>query len=260
MPTEITLLEKVYGRYSLNALDNALTPMIEGLDAHLKFVGKTNRGWIKAEVSGEDETVALNQLREKMGFAPESITNIRRFLTVRGRVIFSGRKDTEICVDVGVFSPEVFDAVVPLENLQAQLADGKKMPLKQLTELFCLYDNTPLRVKIIDCLNGQSRPILAEISEAQIAQFTSWIRSSLDRLIVFCAPSSYVRQAIGKSKLTRDIIAIEELGVLEHSLVCKLGTDAVGLIPKLGPLLPAANFASFSPRKIQKLIRGRFTP
>jgi hypothetical protein len=35
----------------------------------------------------------------------------------------------------------------------------------------------------------------------------------------------------------RDIYAIERLGILEHSIVCKHGTDAPGLIPIIGPLL-----------------------
>jgi hypothetical protein len=41
------------------------------------------------------------------------------------------------------------------------------------------------------------------------------------------------------------------LGLFEHALVCKLGTDAVGLISKVGRGLRNARFVVFSPRKIR---------
>ena len=244
MSTTITLLEKVRRGYSLKAFEHALTSLFEELNVQLKVVNKTYRGWIQIEVSGEDETVALHHLREKVGFAPESIDKIRKFLTVRGKVIRDGENGSNLCVDVGVFTPETYDAIVSLEKLQAQLADGKKMHLQELRELFCLCDNMPLKVKIIDDSDNEGKCFAAELSEAQISQFTRWVRSSLDRLIVFGVPASYVTNGIGKSNLSRDIIGVEELGILEHSILCKMGTDAVGLIPKLGPRLPTANFAA----------------
>jgi len=44
------------------------------------------------------------------------------------------------------------------------------------------------------------------------------------------------------------------LGWLEHAIVCKLGTDAVGLIPAVGRFLRTATLAPFSPRKIRQII------
>ena len=260
MTTTVTLLEKVYGNCSLEAFGLALASLCEGLKIQLRAISKTSRGWVQIEVSGEDEAIALNQINQKMGFAPTSRDEMSKFLTVRGRVIFSGKSSRELYVDVGVFSPEICDAAVPLENLQAQLADGKKIQLQQLVELFCLYDNMPLRVKILDHSNEGKYCIAAELSEAQINQTIRWICSNLDRLIVFSVPASHVGLAIRTSGLSRDVIGVEELGVLEHALLCKLGTDAVGLIPRLGPLLPTATFASFCPRKIQELIKGQFVP
>jgi len=79
-----------------------------------------------------------------------------------------------------------------------------------------------------------------------------WIRSNLDRLVVLGASFSDVEHAVRKSKHSRDVIKVESLGLLEHAVVCKLGTHAVGLTPKLGPLLSTAKLASFSPRKIRR--------
>jgi hypothetical protein len=44
------------------------------------------------------------------------------------------------------------------------------------------------------------------------------------------------------------------LGTLEHEILCKLGTDAVGLIPKLGRYLPEAVLVPFSPKKVLEAV------
>jgi hypothetical protein len=257
MPT-VTLLEKVYGSFSPENFEPVFSSLCKGLKVKLKVVGETNRGWVQIEVSGEDENAALNFIDREMGLAPVSLDNLKKFSVTRGRVVFSGKSKNELHVDIGVFSPETYDAVIPLQRLQAQLADGKKLPLQRLVELFCLYDNLPLKVKIIQDVDDQKNWIEAELSESQLSQITSWIRSSFDRLIVLGTFFSDVERAVKLSRHLRDVIKIESLGMLEHVVLCKLGTDAVGLIPKLGRFLPNAGFAPFSPRKIRQLIDRPF--
>ena len=124
MPT-VTLLEKVYGSFSPEILENVFSSLCKGLKVKLRVVGETNRGWLQVEVSGEDEIVALHFLEQEAGLAPVSLDNLKKFSVVRGRVVFSGKSKKELYVDIGVFSPEIYDAVLPLQRLQAQLADGK---------------------------------------------------------------------------------------------------------------------------------------
>jgi len=257
MPT-VTLLEKVYGSFSPETFEPVFSSLCKGLKVKLRVVGETNRGWVQMEVSGEDEIVALRFFDQEMGLAPGSLDDLKKFSVIRGRVIFSGKSKKELCVDIGVFSPETYDAVLPLQRLQAQLADGKKLPLQRLVEFFCLYDNLPLRVKIVQDVDVQKNWVEAELSEAQLSQIASWIRSSFDRLVVLGAFLSDVERAVKMSKHFRDVINIESLGVLEQVILCKLGTDAVGLIPKLGRFLPDAVLVPFSPRKIRQLIDRPF--
>ena len=257
MPT-VTLLEKVYGSCSPEDLEPVYSSLCKGLKVKLRVVGETNRGWVQIEVSGEDEIAALHFLARETGLAPVSQDNLKKFSVIRGRVVFSGKSKKELYVDIGVYSPETYDAVIPLQRLQAQLADGKKLPLQRLVELFCLYDNLPLEVKIVQGVDSKKKRIEAELAEAQLSQITSWIRSSLDRLIVLGAFFSDVERAVKLSRHFRDVVKIESLGMLEHVALCKLGTDAVGLIPKLGRFLPEAVFVPFSPRKIRQLIDRPF--
>jgi hypothetical protein len=257
MPTA-TLLEKVYGSFSPENFEPIFSSLCKGLKVKLRVIGETNRGWVQIEVSGEDEVAALHFLDREMGLAPVSLDNLKKFSVMQGRVVFSRKNKKELYLDIGVFSPKTCDAVIPLQKLQAQLADGKKLPLQRLVELFCLYDNLPLKVKIVQDVDAQKNWIKAELAESQLSQITSWIRSSFDRLIVLGAFFSDVKRAVKLSRHLRDVIKIESLGILEHVVLCKLGTDAVGLIPKLGRFLPDAVFVPFSPRKIRQLIDRPF--
>ncbi|MFB0523063.1 MAG: DUF2110 family protein [Candidatus Bathyarchaeia archaeon] len=75
------------------------------------------------------------------------------------------------------------------------------------------------------------------------------MQSSLDCLILLGATSSEFENAIEKSKRSRDIIKIQFLELLQHAAECQLGTDAVGLVPKLGLSLLAAALIPFCPKK-----------
>ncbi|MFQ6086792.1 MAG: DUF2110 family protein [Candidatus Bathyarchaeia archaeon] len=257
MPT-ITLLEKVYGPFSEQLFQAKLASLCKDLLVEAKVVGKTSRGWVQVELTGEDQKVATEFLDGEIGVAPVRIDKVKKFSTIKGRVISAGEKEQELLVDMGVHSPRVYDAAIPLERLQAQLADGKKLPLQRLIELFCLYDYMPLHVKITRDVKPEHEQVEVELSETQLSKFARWINSSLDRLIVLGATLSQVEYAITVSRHGRDIARVETLGPLEHAVVCKLGTDAIGLTPKLGPHLYTATLAPFIPRRIRKIIDRPF--
>ena len=140
--------------------------------------------------------------------------------------------------------------------MQAQLADGKKLALKTIIELYGLYPNLPLEVKVHK-LDVESELIEVQLSERQIILFDSWIRQMLERLLILGVTREEIEYAIKSLRLSRDVYAIESLGLLEHAVICKLGTEAKGLIPKLGPELQNAILAPFIPARIQKIIERK---
>jgi len=254
MPT-VTLLEKAHSGFSPEAIEPILKSLCKGLKVQVKVKDKTPQGWIQAEVYGEDESVALQLLNNEFGLTPNNVGNIEKFMVLRGRFVDLGKTTTELLVDVGVFAPKVVYAKIPLQRLQAQLADGEKLPLSRLTELFCLLDYLPLYVKIMDTdLEVENEAFVAELSERHLLLFSDWLSSSLDRLIVLGAQRSHVEHAVETSRHLRDVVKIESLGWLEHAIVCKLGTDAVGLIPAVGRFLRTATLAPFSPKKIRQIV------
>jgi len=254
----VTLLEKVYGSFSADAFEPFFSSLCEGLRVKLRVVGVTDRGWIQVEVSGEDETVVLNYLGREVGLAPASVEGLKRFSIVRGSVISGGESEGQLRVDVGVFSPKVCDAVVPLESLRAQLVDGRELSLQEISELFCLCDNLPLEVKVVGSVRSNEECVEAELSVGQLSQVRRWIRSGLDRLVVLGAPFGDVKRAVYASKHGRDVVRVESLGLLEHAVVCKLGTYAVGLVPRFGRFLSDAVLAPFCPSRIVECVGEGF--
>jgi hypothetical protein len=246
----VTVLEKLYGSGSPETFEKLYSGLVSGLKVQLSFAGTTDRGWIQLEVSGEDETATLSLLDREVGLAPVSVDKLKKFSVVQGKVVFPNRSKDELYVDLGVFSPEICDAVVSGRRLGAQLADGKEVPLQSLVELFCLYDNMPLEVKVAEDVGEGGKNVEAGLSEAQFSLFSGWVGCRFDRLVVLGSLFSDVERAVKLSRHFRDIIRVESLGVLEQVVVCKLGTDAVGLIPKLGRYLKSAVLVPFSPKKI----------
>lgn len=253
--TAITLLDKAYGSFSHQRLETMLYSLCKGLRVKIRVKGETAREWVQIDIAGEDEPVALKLLDREIGLAPVSADEVGRLSGLRGKVISSDESMTELRVDVGVFEPRICDAVVTLQRLQAQLADGRTLPLQRIIQLFCLIDFMPVHIKIIGDLNSTEGFWQAELSEFQLSQFSDWLKSSLDRLIVLGAGVREVEVAVKRSSHFRDVLRIDALGLYEHAVLCKLGTDAVGLMPKLGPYLRHAFLVPFSPRKVKEEVK-----
>lgn len=247
----VTLLAKIYDKSQLRIIGEIIESKLAGLNVQAKVTGGTERGWVRVSISGEDEMAAQHFLANDVGVCLESLDHVEKTLLISGRIVDLKRSKEQLFVDVGVFSPNVVDALIPLSNLQAQLADGRKATLREIGESYNFCNDLPITVEIskVDRENASLEGFLAD---KQLLQYQVWIKSLLDRLIVLGASLSEVEYAVKSSGSTRDIVRIESLGLLEHAVVCKLGTDAAGLVPQLGRRLKKATFSVFNPRRIMK--------
>jgi hypothetical protein len=249
----LTLLVRAYDSSQLGVIGNLLKASLEGLEVDLEVRGASSHGWVHVAVSGEDENTALNCLIRDFGRCPEELGSIERFASIRGRISSLG--EAGVSVDVGVAVPRVVEALVPLVSLQAQLVDGRKVALRRVAELFGFREGLPLTVKAV-AVNVEEGSVGAVLAEGQRSLYGRWIRSLLDRLIVL-GPTFYgVESALDKAGLGRDVVGIESLGLLEHAVVCKFGTDAAGLVPKLGRRLHRAAFSVFDSERIFAFLQG----
>jgi len=258
MPT-VTLLTKVFGGLRSKDLDENLRVMLEGLKVVAETRAATSRGWMQVTITGEDENVALNYLEQRIGLCPSSLENVARFSTITGRVKSLKESNNELLVDIGVFSPKIFDAAIPLSRLRAQLVDGERLSLDKIVWLFGLCENLPLTVKI-ERLDEERSLFKAEVAEDQMRRYAEWTGSLLDRLLILGAPLGRVKHALEQAGLNRDVVEVEQLGAFDFEAVCKMGTDAVGLIQKTGRNLGNAALAVFSPRRVLPFFQFRSTP
>jgi hypothetical protein len=247
----VTLPTKVYNNFQLKLFDEKLQSMLRDLKVETKICGVSSRGLVQISVSGEDEKVALNYLRKEIGLCPTFLQHVEKFSTAKGYVASLNKK--ELYVDIGIVSPFTIDAAISLKCLQAQLVDGRKIALEKIADLFGFVENLPLNIKICNVDKEKSR-VDGMLSEKQRALYRSWTKSLLDRLIVLGASFNEVVLSLRRTRCNRDVVSIEHLGLFENAVVCKLGTDAAGLVPKIGRKLRNANFSVFNPREIIELL------
>ncbi|MEM3377438.1 MAG: DUF2110 family protein [Candidatus Bathyarchaeia archaeon] len=253
--TVLTLLAKAYGASQLQQIDEALKLAFEGVAVEAKILGTIADGWIQIEVAGEDEKIATNYLIKEIGICPRSLREVKKFSTQKGYISNFDVDGKELLVDIGVFEPTAIHATIPLQRLQAQLVDGRQFALGTIAALFGFCKGLPVHVKVIQ-LSEDGDYIEAELSSKQVSNYTLWRESLLDRLIVLGASFNEVKTALAHTKLHRDVIDVESLGLLEHVLTCKLGTDAAGLIPSIGRNLKQATFAIFDAKKNYELLKS----
>lgn len=243
--TTVVLSTKIYNENQVAYVEDYLKTLFKGLMVKIESIEITVDNKIQVVFQGEDEKAALNLLEKEVGLSSPRLEALKKFSTLKGYVT---KLDVDkIKVDIGVVFPKTSDATIPLQRLQAQIADGRKIALQKIAELYSLTENMPVTVKIT---NLSENYIESELAETQLAIYRRWVKTFLDRLIILGASPQETRKALKYAKCQNDIITIEPLGLFEHAVVCKFGTDAVGLIPKIGRHLPDAKFETFKPKTL----------
>ena len=209
----VTLMERAYGdiEKARKAFQAALTDRLKFLDVNIIV---DSHKWMDVTLAGRDEEFAANYLVRTFG-TPHKL-NVGDIVT--GRII----KIHENCIEVDVGLEFVFVLKDTLKHL------GIGAP-KQIASRFGFVEQLPVEVKII----GTKK---AEYTKKQIDAFWKW-KKGTDRVTVNGATRAQIRSALKKTGHVRDINRIEKLGTLEHSIVCKKGTDAPGIISDIGPYL-----------------------
>jgi hypothetical protein len=254
--TEFTLAAKAFSTRQLKQLDRLLKESFEGLNVTTDVAAAEADNWATVSLSGNDELIATNYLRKEFALCPVSLDNVQRFSNTKGYAVSPGKKPDALQVDVGVYKPTKIFATLSLRDLQVTLADGRKLALQKVAELFALSENLPIDVTITAVNKGENC-MEAELATKQLEKFAIWRSSLLDRLIALGATLHEIKRTLKQTGLQRDIIRIEPLGIFEHALVCKLGTDAAGLISWIGRDLRETRFAVFSPRRIREVLSLR---
>ena len=98
-------------------------------------------------------------------------------------------------------------------------------------------------------LDGEN--ISVELADEQREQLVSWRKYPFDRVIVIGADKIQAENAVRFSGLQDDIVKVESLSLFVQSLLCKIGTDAPGVIAKIGNRLRGVGLKSYrTPTKL----------
>ncbi|MCW3995437.1 MAG: DUF2110 family protein [Candidatus Bathyarchaeota archaeon] len=245
----LTLLVKASHTGQLRQVEEMLKNQFEDLEVEVRVLGSLPGRWVQVSLLGEDEGVATSYIKKEIGTCPISIEDALATADLRGYISKVDGAKQELMVDVGVFEPKVTQATIPVHTLQMQLTNGREVTLQKIASSYALCEGVPLNVKLIADKGEIKEGVLAELSAVHVEKMFRWRDSLLDRLIVLGASEDFVKTVLERTRLTRDVIDVETLGLFEHALTCKLGTDAAGLIPRIGRYMRNSAFVVFSAAK-----------
>jgi len=246
---ELVILEKLRKSdlpRGLRDLNELLKELASGLHVRHRIVGLTERGLIKLEIGGEDEDAFREMIHRRYGIAPIDLSNLELSDICRSFIIDSGKIGYGLYVDIGVLKPKLIDGLYPLHSIRAQLTEGQQLPIRQIIDKYHLYDDFPLEVRIVELKEGK---VEVELSDRQHESITEWSALPFDRVIIYHALLNDLQSAIRSLSVERDFAKVESLSLTTHLLTCKIGTEAPGIIAKLGSHLKGSRLLSFRPER-----------
>ncbi len=251
--TTLTLLVKASHGGQIKQIQDLLNSEFEDLDVEAEVLGNWVNRWVQVELSGEDQTIATSYINNKIGICPMNLENAKSSGVLTGYISKVDKDKQELKVDIGVFEPKIVQAVIPIAKLQVQLVHGKILDLTKIGEVFGLVEGLPIKIQLASS-DSEEEWVQAELSTEEVSRLQNWQMSLLDRLIVLGASKMSIELVLERTRLNRDVIDVEELGLFVHALTCKLGTQAAGLIPRIGRYMRYSLFAVFSPKRFPEFL------
>lgn len=197
---------------SLKSLSSLLANDLGELNVDTE-VGIRHDDFVTVTVTGEDETVARNVLREQWGEITDHFDD--------GETYTGTLKSWD---DEGF----VLDAGVDIRIPASEIGLGQGTP-SQIRDRFGLIQHLPLQFVYGDP---------CALAESEQDRLYEWTRGP-GRVNVNSATRGEVRATVNRAGHAQDIITVERLGLLEQSIICGEGTDPPGLLAAIGEYLPA---------------------
>jgi len=243
---KITLLERPTASTAQefpSRFERRLEELKGELNASIKFEGLSPGGWAIISITGEDSEIMSELTQSKFVLAHTESDMIKLQDNLPAEIV--GSNPYGLKVDVGLGTK--LQCLIPTPHLNAQLADGKALPLRQLMECYCLYPGVRVCVRVAEKNDYEIKAWLADSSTDAIG---NWVKTGLDRIQVLECFQKEAETAVLKAHLSRDVLKVDSMTLTTQSIVCKLGTDAIGLMPKLGRFLVEQPLKPFQPKKI----------
>jgi len=209
------LLIKVYGtrERAIHAAQIMVDNDLKELEAKAQ-ISIADEGWLTLDISGEDEEFAANFLADKYG---SPLKKVNKGDICKGYVSLIG--DDRIVVDVGV----------PVTIMQGSLGALGAGDARQIASRFGIIPHLPMEVEIED-----PKLLTGRLAKKQLDILWNWKKSGYDHVTANSVTRSELKAAIKKTGHARDIFGIERLGLMEHLITCRAGTDGPGIVAAIG--------------------------
>ncbi|QZA88685.1 DUF2110 family protein [Salinarchaeum sp. IM2453] len=197
---------------AMQSLESIVNNLFTDLDVDVD-IGLRHDSFPSVTVSGPDEVVARNLLRDEFGEIPSQLEEGNTYIGT-----LEEWSDTSITLDAGT------NVEIPADRLG--LGPGKP---SQLRERFGLVQHLPMEFEY-------GSP--SSLTDAERDRLYEWQRGN-GRVNVNSVTRSEARATVNRAGHANDIITVERLGLLEQSIICTEDTDPPGLIAAIGEYLPA---------------------
>jgi hypothetical protein len=222
----VVLATKIYvGGDARERVLDSLRSLIENELAELDVtfdIGIRDDEFPTVTVSGADETIARNLLREAFG---ELVPDHQPGETYTGTL--QRWTDEAFVLDVG------FGNAVEIPVDATGLGQGTGT---QIRKRFGLVQHLPFEFVAGDPDAPDGSP--PRLSDAERDRLYEWTRGT-GRVNVNSATRAEVRATVNRAGHANDIVTVERQGLLEQSIVCREGTDPPGLLADIGQHLQA---------------------
>ncbi|WP_410765019.1 DUF2110 family protein [Haloferax sp. DFSO60] len=215
----VVLATKCYisGEAQTRALDSLQSLIANDIgDLEVEYdIGVRDDDFISVTISGDDEVVARNVLRDEWGAVTPHFSEGETYVGT----LESWDEDGFI-LDAGK------NIRVSTENLGL----GQGTP-SQIRDRYGLVQHMPLRF-----VYGEDHS--SRLADEERDRLYDWTRGT-DRVNINSATRGEVRATVNRAGHAHDIVTVERLGLLEQSVICREETDGPGLLSSIGSYVPA---------------------
>ncbi len=203
-------------------------------------------------ISGPEETFIYNILKKEIG-SIHKFDDIKVGDILKGTMVDVGKVGFGIFVDCGIWDPHT-DVLLNLHILRAQLCKKKETSLRNIIKTYDFMTHFPVYIKILEIDIDKSK-LKGELDQQSLIIFNKVVEENLEGIFVSGATKSQVKKAIIRKGHLRDIITIKRFGFLENIILFKEGTDAPGIIYRIGNDLKWSKISAIRAEKIKSLIK-----
>jgi len=261
MGKKLVLYDKIYNITSERKRKDFIIRYSKYLREHFKGFSKTKikinklRDYDKRFeifINGPEEIFVFNLLKKEIGSINE-FKEIQVGKVYKGTMIDVGKVGFGIFIDCAIMNPKV-DVLINLHSLRNQLCRDKEKSLKEIINAYEFVEHFPVYVKIIE-IDSINNKIQGELDDKTLKLFKKILDENIEGLFMSGETKGQFKKALIRNGNLRDIISLKRYGYLEHIVLLKEGSNAPGIIPKIGKDLRNCKLSAIRPVKIKALFK-----